>query len=58
MSHRPNILFLMADQMQAQVLDPYHVCRTPNLDKLTLRGIRFTQAYTPNNICSPSRAAS
>ena len=35
MSHRPNILFLMADQMQAQVLDPYHVCRTPNLDKLT-----------------------
>lgn len=56
-STQPNILFLMADQMQAQVLDPDHVCQTPNLDRMAVRGVRFTRAYTPNNICSPSRAS-
>lgn len=54
---RPNILFLMADQMQARVLEPEHLCQTPNLDGMAVRGVRFTQAYTPNNICSPSRAS-
>ena len=49
---RPNIFFLMADQMQARVLEPDHVCQTPPLDRL-----RFTRAYTPNNICSPTRAS-
>ncbi len=53
----PNILILMADQMQAQVLDPGHVCRTPCLDRLAAQGVRFPRAYTPNNICSPTRAS-
>lgn len=57
MSSSPNILFLMADQMQGQILEPTHLCRTPHLDRLAARGVRFTQAYTPNNICSPSRAS-
>ena len=57
MSNRPNILFLMADQMQARVLDPDHVCQTPHLDRLAGEGVRFTRAYTPNNICSPTRAS-
>jgi len=53
----PNILFLIADQMQAQVLDPNHPCRTPNIDRLAARGLRFTRAYTPNAVCSPARAS-
>ena len=53
----PNILFLMADQMQAQVLDPDHVCATPYLDRLAAQGVRFPRAYTPNNICCPTRAS-
>ncbi|MFW5858250.1 MAG: sulfatase-like hydrolase/transferase, partial [Planctomycetota bacterium] len=56
MPDRPNILFLMTDQMQARVLDPDHPCRTPNLDRLAARGIRFRRAYTTNAICSPARA--
>ena len=56
MPNRPNILFLMTDQMQAQVLDPNHPCQTPNLDRLAARGLRFTRAYTSNAICSPARA--
>lgn len=54
---RPNILFLMADQMQARVLEAGHVCQTPCLDRLAGEGVRFTRAYTPNNICSPTRAS-
>ncbi len=56
MSH-PNILFLMTDQMQAAVCRPDHPCKTPNLDRLAARGVRFERAYTPNAICSPARAS-
>ena len=50
MADRPNILFLMTDQMQ--VLEPDHPCLTPNLDQLAKRGIRFRNGYTPNAVCS------
>lgn len=54
---RPNILFLMADQMQARAFEPGQPCRTPNLDRLKARGVRFQRAYTPNAVCSPARAS-
>ncbi|HRW08603.1 MAG TPA: sulfatase-like hydrolase/transferase [Caldilineaceae bacterium] len=54
---KPNILFLMTDQMQGRVLDPDHPCQTPNFDRLASRGVRFTRAYTPNAVCSPARAS-
>lgn len=57
MPARPNILFLMTDQMQGRVLEPDHPCLTPNLDRLAARGIRFRRAYTPNAVCSPARAS-
>ena len=57
MTSRPNILFLMTDQMQGRVLDPAHPCQTPNLDRLASRGVQFTRAYTPNAVCSPARAS-
>ncbi|GMV83491.1 MAG: arylsulfatase A family protein [Planctomycetota bacterium] len=57
MPARPNVLFLMVDQMQARVLEPGHPCLTPNFDALAARGVRFTRAYTPNAICSPARAS-
>ncbi len=57
MPSKPNILFLMCDQLQGRVFDPAHPCQTPNLDRLAARGIRFTRAYTPNAVCSPARAS-
>jgi arylsulfatase A-like enzyme len=57
MSNRPNILFLMTDQMQGRVLAPDHPCQTPNFDNLAAAGVRFTRAYTPNAVCSPARAS-
>ena len=56
-ANRPNILFLMTDQMQGQVLNPDHPCLTPTFDRLAERGIRFQRAYTPNAVCSPARAS-
>lgn len=53
----PNILFLMADQMQGGVFDPRHPCITPNIDRLASRGVRCRRAYTPNPVCSPARAS-
>lgn len=54
---RPNILFFMCDQMQAQVLNPDNPCITPNFDYLSSIGTRFQRAYTPNAVCSPARAS-
>jgi len=54
---RPNFLFFMVDQMQGRTLEPGHPCITPNLDALAARGVRITNAYTPNAVCSPARAS-
>lgn len=56
-ARRPNLLFLMTDQMQSCVLDAGHVCQTPNFNRLLARGVRLVRAYTPNAICSPARAS-
>lgn len=53
----PNILFLMCDQLQAEVFHDNSPCLTPNLDKLKSRGMQFNRAYTPNAVCSPARAS-
>ena len=57
MTSSPNILFLMADQLRADVLRPEHPCVAPNLKGLAARGVSFARAYTPNAVCSPARAS-
>jgi arylsulfatase A-like enzyme len=57
MPTRPNILFLMTDQMQGRVLEPDHPCQTPTFDRLAAEGTRIRNAYTPNAVCSPARAS-
>ncbi|MCF7817343.1 MAG: sulfatase-like hydrolase/transferase [Kiritimatiellales bacterium] len=54
---RPNILFIMVDEMKWNVMgcagNP--IVRTPNLDRLASEGTRFATAYTVAPICTPSR---
>lgn len=54
-----NVLFLMADELQAAALSclRHRVVQTPNLDRLAARGTLFENAYTPSPICVPARAA-
>jgi arylsulfatase A-like enzyme len=54
-----NILLILTDQHRFDTLGCYgaKTCRTPNLDQLARRGVRFDRAYTNTSPCSPSRAA-
>ena len=57
MSSRPNILFFMTDQQQAQVTLPNHPCKTPNIDRFSKEGVAFTSTYTTMAHCCPARAS-
>jgi len=54
---KPNILFLFSDQHSAQALGCYGNSEvyTPHLDNLAEQGIKFSNAYCNNPICTPSR---
>ena len=55
---KPNILFLLADDLGYGELGCYgqEVIKTPVLDELAEKGMRFTDFYAGNPLCSPSRA--
>ena len=55
---RPNILFAIADDWSYGHASAYGCgwVETPNFDRLAREGILFTNAYTPNAKCAPSRA--
>jgi iduronate 2-sulfatase len=55
-AERPNVLFLMADDLN-NLLGCYGDSRakTPNLDRLAERGVRFERAYCAYPLCGPSR---
>ncbi|MBC7234395.1 MAG: sulfatase-like hydrolase/transferase, partial [Chloroflexi bacterium] len=54
-----NVLLIMTDQQRWDTLGCYGAptCRTPNVDALAARGVRFNAAYAPTSPCSPARAA-
>lgn len=56
---RPNILFIMADDMGYGDLSSYGRpdCRTPVLDKLAADGVKMMQAYANSAVCSATRTA-
>ncbi|MEA3406828.1 MAG: sulfatase-like hydrolase/transferase [Chloroflexota bacterium] len=58
-SQRKNILLIMTDQQRRDTLGCYGAatCRTPHIDGLAEKGVRFDAAYTATSPCSPSRAA-
>ncbi|MFN2396479.1 MAG: sulfatase-like hydrolase/transferase [Bacteroidales bacterium] len=55
----PNIIIILADDMGYGDLASYGAIQysTPNLDKLAAHGMRFTQFYVGQAVCSASRAA-
>jgi arylsulfatase A-like enzyme len=58
-SKRQNILLILTDQHRYDTLGCYgaQTCRTPHLDALAQRGVRFDATFTPTSPCSPARAA-
>ncbi|MEL6617875.1 MAG: choline-sulfatase [Pseudomonadota bacterium] len=55
----PNIVIVMADQLAPHWTATYGhaVAKTPNMDALAQRGMRFDAAYCNAPLCAPSRAA-
>ena len=54
---RPNIIIIYADDVGYGDLSCYGATavRTPHLDRLAERGLRFTSAYASASTCTPSR---
>ncbi len=53
----PNVVLIVADDLGYRELGCYgqKKIRTPNIDRLASSGLRFTQAYSGNAVCAPSR---
>lgn len=57
MPARPNILFAIADDASHMSAYGHRFLSTPAFDRVASEGVRFTNAFTTNPKCAPSRAS-
>jgi len=57
MPQQPHILFFLTDQQRADCLScaGHPVVRTPHIDRMASKGVRFTNAFTTSPLCVPAR---
>ena len=58
MSARPNILFIMCDQLRADALGcTGNWVKTPNIDRIAHEGVRCSNCVTNSPVCLPARVS-
>ena len=59
MTNRPNLLFIIADQLRADFVGCYRAAyvKTPHIDALAAQGVRYAHAYSTSPVCVPARAS-
>ena len=61
-NQKPNIIYIMADDLTTQAISAYggiykDIAPTPNIDRIANEGMLFQDVLCTNAICGPSRAA-
>jgi arylsulfatase A-like enzyme len=54
----PNVIMILADDLGYADISAYKIDRfhTPNIDRIGMQGVRFTDGYASAPVCGPSRA--
>ncbi|MEY2595982.1 MAG: hypothetical protein RI965_1254, partial [Bacteroidota bacterium] len=55
---KPNIIYILADDLgygDVKVYNKNSKIATPNIDKLAMQGMRFTDAHSTSGVCTPTR---
>ena len=57
-AQQPNIIYIMSDDHDADAISAYNkkFIATPNMDRIAKEGMKFTNCFVGNSICSPVRA--
>jgi len=59
MPDRPNVLFVLTDQMRAHAMGcaGNQQVQTPTIDRFASNAVQFERAYSPDPVCSPTRGS-